>query len=642
MAENILGLELSGAVESAVAELKTEVANSNVLTVDTDEGFVIYPLNAEAVDLLADYSSELGQDVTSVRIVIVTPDGQVVQNGALNASFADTLNSTLSWFELRYTSAIHNFLVDGIADGTLVGATLELPEPEAEAETEFSDDTADETFTVASDADPDGDTFVDDDTFIDDGVGDAPDAPVEAPVLEAKTVELPASVQEAIDSADLPELPIVDPVVNARMQVEYLEARSRVDRAHQDLLTRMVDKRQSKYDAVATDTRENKLHDAEQAHNETLARIADNLTADEASLQQARDEQYQNEKDIARQAMLEAWEKQYDIDHVDAFERETDEQKANLQDEANQAEADENANYETFVAETVHALAESEADAVDYEPELQTYRQVVQAETDRLLARAHELEQGDVQAIREAQAKQAEAEARFDALQSQLDVIKSTQDETVNAQVTRKVSDITVASNTQIAELQARVKDLTDELQAERGKSLSLVRDVDSLNRQLSETQRYVTNVPTGAQASLTPSDTQEEPEVEVDELPVEPERVARRKWLPWTVTAGVAVVLAGVGGSLIGHQTSPEPTATQSSVTTQTSSKASQSDARETASSDTTPTSSSATSETVVAGTELPVTLKDGSVVNVTADTNTSGHYTDADGNKHTIYFTR
>lgn len=641
MAENILGLELSGAVESAVAELKTEVANSNVLTVDTDEGFVIYPLNAEAVDLLADYSSELGQDVTSVRIVIVTPEGQVIQNGALNASFADTLNSTLSWFELRYTSAIHNFLVDGIADGTLIGATLELPEPEpeAEAETEFADDMADEAFTVASDADPDGDTFVDDDAFIDDGVGDAPDALVEAPVLETKTVELPASVQDAIDSADLPELPIVDPVVNARMQVEYMDARSRVDHAHRDLLTRMVDKRQSKYDAVATDTRENKLHDAEQAHNETLARIADNLTADEASLQQARDEQYQNEKDIARQAMLEAWEKQYDIDHVDAFERETDEQKANLQDEANRAEADENANYETFVAETVHALAESEADAVDYEPELQTYRQVVQAETDRLLARAHELEQGDVQAIQEARAEQAEAEARFDALQSQLDVIKSTQDETVNAQVTRKVSDITVASNTQIAELQARVKDLTDELQAERGKSLSLVRDVDSLNRQLSETQRYVTNVPTGAQASLTPSDTPEEPDNE--ELPVEEERVARRKWVPWAITAGVAVAFAGAGWSL-GHQTNPEPTATQSSVTTQTSSKASQSDARETASSDTTSTSSGATSETVVAGTELPVTLKDGSVVNVTADTNTSGHYTDADGNKHTIYFTR
>lgn len=640
MAENILGLELSGAVESAVAELKTEVANSNVLTVDTDEGFVIYPLNAEAVDLLADYSSELGQDVTSVRIVIVTPEGQVIQNGALNASFADTLNSTLSWFELRYTSAIHNFLVDGIADGTLVGATLELPEPgaEVEAETEFSDDMADEAFTVASDADPDGDTFVDDDTFIDDGVGDVPDAPVEAPVLETKTVELPASVQEAIDSADLPELPIVDPVVNARMQVEYMDARSRVDRAHQDMLTRMVDKRQSKYDAVATDTRENKLHDAEQAHNETLARIADNLTADEASLQQARDEQYQNEKDIARQAMLEAWEKQYDIDHVDAFERETDEQKANLQDEANRAEADENANYETFVAETVHAVAESEADAVDYEPELQTYRQVVQAETDRLLARARELEQGDVQAIREAQAKQAEAEARFDALQSQLDVIKSTQEETVNAQVTRKVSDITVASNTQIAELQARVKDLTDELQAERGKSLSLVRDVDSLNRQLSETQRYATNVPTGAQASLTPSDTPEEPDNE--ELPVEEERVARRKWVPWAVTAGIAVAFAGAGWSL-GHQhVDQKPVATQSSTqqtaSHETSESAVQSESSEANQSET------ATSQTVVAGTELPVTLKDGSVVNVTADTNTSGHYTDSDGNKHTIYFTR
>lgn len=637
MAENILGLELSGAVESAVAELKTEVANSNVLTVDTDEGFVIYPLNAEAVDLLADYSSELGQDVTSVRIVIVTPEGQVIQNGALNASFADTLNSTLSWFELRYTSAIHNFLVDGIADGTLVGATLELPEPEAEAETEFSDDMADEALTVASDADPDGDTFVDDDTFIDDGVSDVPEEPVDAPVLETKTVELPASVQEAIDSADLPELPIVDPVVNARMQVEYMDARSRVDRAHRDLLTRMVDKRQSKYDAVATDTRENKLHDAEQAHNETLARIADNLTADEASLQQARDEQYQNEKDIARQAMLEAWEKQYDIDHVDAFERETDEQKANLQDEANRAEADENANYETFVAETVHAFAESEADAVDYEPELQTYRQVVQAETDRLLARAHELEQGDVQAIQEAQAKQAEAEARFDALQSQLDVIKSTQDETVNAQVTRKVSDITVASNTQIAELQARVKDLTDELQAERGKSLSLVRDVDSLNRQLSETQRYATNVPTGAQASLTPSDTPEEPDNE--ELPVEEERVARRKWVPWAVTAGVAVAFAGAGWSL-GHHMNQTPVATQSSsqqsVTHETSTSAVESQSSESNQSET------ATSQTVVAGTELPVTLKDGSVVNVTADTNTSGHYTDSDGNKHTIYFTR
>lgn len=640
MAENILGLELSGAVESAVAELKTEVANSNVLTVDTDEGFVIYPLNAETVDLLADYSSELGQDVTSVRIVIVTPEGQVIQNGALNASFADTLNSTLSWFELRYTSAIHNFLVDGIADGTLVGATLELPEPESEVETEteFSDDMADEAFTVASDADPDGDTFVDDDTFIDDGVGDAPDAQVEAPVLETKTVELPASVQEAIDSADLPELPIVDPVVNARMQVEYMDARSRVDRAHRDLLTRMVDKRQSKYDAVATDTRENKLHDAEQAHNETLARIADNLTADEASLQQARDEQYQNEKDIARQAMLEAWEKQYDIDHVDAFERETDEQKANLQDEANRAEADENANYETFVAETVHALAESEADAVDYEPELQTYRQVVQAETDRLLARARELEQGDVQAIREAQAKQAEAEARFDALQSQLDVIKSTQEETINAQVTRKVSDITVASNTQIAELQARVKDLTDELQAERGKSLSLVRDVDSLNRQLSETQRYATNVPTGAQASLTPSDTPEEPDNE--ELPVEEERVARRKWVPWAVTAGIAVAFSGAGWSL-GHQhVDQKPVATQSStqqtVSHETGESAVQSESSEANQSET------ATSQTVVAGTELPVTLKDGSVVNVTADTNTSGHYTDSDGNKHTIYFTR
>lgn len=633
MAENILGLELSGAVESAVAELKTEVANSNVLTVDTDEGFVVYPLNAEAVDLLADYSSELGQDVTSVRIVIVTPEGQVIQNGALNASFADTLNSTLSWFELRYTSAIHNFLVDGIADGTLVGATLELPEPEAEAEPEFSDDTAD-AFTA-----DDGDEFVDDTPadFVDDEPDDVGSNPVDetpVPVAEADPISLPASVQSAIDSAELPELPIVDPVVNARMQVEYLDARSNVTRARKDLVARMVEKRQSKYDAVADDTRENKLHDAEQAHNETLARIADNLTADEASLQQARDEQYQNEKDIARQAMLEAWEKQYDVDHMDAFEHETDEQKANLQDEASRAEADENANYDTFVAETVHTLAEAEADAVDYEPELQTYRQVVQAETDRLLARAHELEQGDVKAIREAQAKQAEAEARYDALQSQLDVIKSTQDETINAQVTRKVSDITVASNTQIAELQARLKDLNDELQAERGKSLSLVRDIDSLNRQLSESQRYASVAPTGTSASLTPSDTPDEPDNE--ELPVEEERVARRKWLPWAMTAGIAVAFAGVGWSLGHHQVDQKPVAVQSSTQHTATQATSTSESTEQSQ------SSAGTSQTVVAGTELPVTLKDGSVVTVTADTNTSGHYTDSNGNKHTIYFTR
>lgn len=627
MAENILGLELSGAVESAVAELKTEVANSNVLTVDTDEGFVLYPLNEEAVDLIADYASELGQDVTSVRIVIVTPDGQVVQNGALNASFADTLNSTLSWFELRYTTAIHNFLALGIADGTLVGATLSLPEPEPEPE--FSVDTADNDAEFVDDT---ADEFVDDepDEFVDDEPDEAP-----APVVDVEPVALPDAVQSAIDSADLPDLPVVDPVVNARMQVEYLKARSNVSQARQDLLARMVDKRQAKYDAVATDTRENKLQDAEQAHNETLARIADNLTADEASLQQARDEQYQQEKDVARQAMLEAWEKQYDLDHVEAFERETDEQKANLHEEAKRAEADETENYDTFVAETVHALAEAEADAVDYEPELEAYRQVVQTETDQLLARARELEQGDVQAIQEAQAKQAEAEAKFDALQSQLEVIKSTQDETVNAQVTRKVSDITVASNTQIAELQARLKDLTDELQAERGKSLSLVRDVDSLRRQLSETQRYQMPAPTGAQASLTPSDTPEEPDNE--ELPVEEERVARRKWVPWAITAGIAVAFAGVGWSL-GHQTvDQKPVATQSSTQQTTSHETSASDVQSQASQ-----TNADTSQTVVAGTELPVTLKDGSVVNVTADTNTSGHYTDSDGNKHTIYFTR
>lgn len=633
MAENILGLELSGAVESAVTELKTEVANSNVLTVDTDEGFVLYPLNEEAVDLVADFASELGQDVTSVRIVIVTPDGQVIQNGALNASFADTLNSTLSWFELRYTSAIHNFLVDGIADGTLVGATLSLPEPEPEPE--FSVDTADAS-TVD---DGDGDEFVDDapDEFVDDEPTDAGFDPVgepTVPVEETEPVSLPASVQSAIDSAELPELPIVDPVVNARMQVEYLNARSNVTRAHQDLIARMVDKRQSKYDAVADDTRENKLRDAEQAHNETLARIADNLTADEASLQLARDEQYQTEKDIARQAMLEAWEKQYDLDHVDAFERETDEQRANLQAEAEHAEAEENANYDTFVNETVHALAEAEADAIDYEPELNAYREVVQTETDRLLARAHELEQGDVRAIQEAQAKQAEAEAKYDALQSQLDVIKSTQDETINAQVTRKVSDITVASNTQIAELQARLKDLTDELQAERGKSLSLVRDVDSLNRQLSEVHRYANVAPTGTSASLTPSDTPEEPDDE--ELPVEEERVARRKWLPWAMTAGVAVAFAGVGWSLGHHQVDQTPVAVQSS--TQQTAKQATSTSESTDQSQ----SSADTSQTIVAGTELPVTLKDGSVVTVTADTNTSGHYTDSNGNKHTIYFTR
>lgn len=627
MAENILGLELSGAVESAVAELKTEVANSNVLTVDTDEGFVLYPLNEEAVDLIADYASELGQDVTSVRIVIVTPDGQVVQNGALNASFADTLNSTLSWFELRYTTAIHNFLTAGIADGTLVGATLSLPEPEPEPE--FSVDTADGDTEFVDDT---ADEFVDDepDGFVD----DEPDE-VHAPVVEAEPVALPDAIQSAIDSAELPDLPVVDPVVNSRMQVEYLKARSNVTQARQELLARMAEKRQAKYDAVATDTRENKLQDAEQAHNETLARIADNLTADEASLQQARDEQYQQEKDVARQAMLEAWEKQYDIDHVEAFERETNEQKANLHEEAQRAEADETANYDTFVAETVHALAEAEADAVDYEPELEAYRQVVQTETDQLLARAHELEQGDVQAIQEAQAKQAEAEAKFDALQSQLEVIKSTQDETVNAQVTRKVSDITVASNTQIAELQARLKDLTDELQAERGKSLSLVRDVDSLRRQLSETQRYQMPAPTGAPASLTPSDTPEEPDDE--ELPVEKERVARRKWAPWAITAGLAVAFTGVGWSL-GHQTvDQKPVATQSSVQ-QTTAHATSESAVQSQTSQT----NADTSQTVVAGTELPVTLKDGSVVNVTADTNTSGHYTDSDGNKHTIYFTR
>ena len=107
-------------------------------------------------------------------------------------------------------------------------------------------------------------------------------------------------------------------------------------------------------------------------------------------------------------------------------------------------------------------------------------------------------------------------------------------------------------------------------------------------------------------------------------------------------MTAGVAVAFAGVGWSLGHHQVDQTPVAVQSSTQQTAKQSTSTSESTDQSQSSEANQSETATSQTVVAGTELPVTLKDGSVVNVTADTNTSGHYTDSDGNKHTIYFTR
>ena len=635
---------MSGAVQSAVTDLKNEVAESNVDTIDTEDGIVVYPFNNEAVDIIIGLASELGQDNTTIRVVLVR-DGAVTLKDELNSLFATSIDSPEYWFELRRTKAIQSYFAGLIEDGTIAGATLEMPVSETVDTT--VDETADDFNDDTGDFEDDNDDFEED---FEDDTTDAITSENDTPVVTDEVVETTPVIDEHIADilADkvLPDLPVIDEVVNKRMQGDFVASRTVVERARQDMIANMTEKRQNAYAEAERVVRETKLDDARDAHDATISQIRDNFDADEAGLQATRQEQYADEKEQAKQAMLEAWSKQYDEDHMADFDAETQAQIDALS-EASEAEIEvETNNYTEFVDATVHALAEDEANAVTYDEQFAQFEDVVRRESDKLFARAQELEDADVQAINEARQAQAEAEAKLDALQSQLDVIKATQDDTINALVTQKVSEITVQSNSQIAEMQARNKDLVDELQTERVKTQSLVRNIDSLNMQLSRASMpvYATPQPAPSEgtASLTSSDATEEVSEPVETVP-ERHGVAR-KIIP--VAVGGLLVLLGAGsGAMLNQHNVTNNHKTVVKQTKASSDKSSVADSSATSSSTANATTSSAqeqSSSTSIVGTQLPVTLQDGSVVTVTADTETSGHYTDQSGNSHTIYFTR
>lgn len=492
MAENILGIQIASAIEDGIADLKQAVAsNPNVAYTESNdlEGIEVYPINSDLVNILADYAGDLGVDDTSVRIILVSQDGQVIINQDINSAYANTINSPASWFSLTQVSDIRDYLETGIANGTFTGAVLTLPvEPDEEqADEEASDAVADDSFaddTVDEFADDTADEFADD--TVDETAVAEPEQPINADSEQPLVDPINETVRQVVANSELPEIPVLNAEVNGRMQAEYMQAQTKVEQARQRMLQAMQDKYDEAYQSGVKVAQETKLDEAQSAHDETLSRIDDNLDADVSALQDERDQQYADEKEAFIEREIARIREQYDVDHKDEFEAQTKQQVAELTANADDLHAEENDNFDRYVAETLADYGKEVANSVDYSTELDAYRAVVDETTKVLYDRADALSDEDTADIRQAREQLAEAQRQLSEAKSTITVLQDTQDATISAEVTRQVSDAMVESNQKLAEAQNQYQEEHDALLAERRKSMALVREGDSLRTQLS------------------------------------------------------------------------------------------------------------------------------------------------------------
>lgn len=426
------------------------------------------------------------------------------------------------------------------------------------------------------------------------------------------------------------ELPNYDENTHRELQQDIVNVQNTLANSRvaiiQSIYQRLVDKKAEIEKAV-----QENLEPAKQKHENVLNVIDRNKATDVNKDNAHLDTKYNDDRDKFIQAQLPALQEEYDSKHLSAHKALLETTQSQHEKEAEKQKADENEKFSNYVKEVTNNSIEAGLQSVNISNELQGFRELIQSQLDELKTNADKFDSQVSNATSDLIKENEKLLNDLNTQKQKLEVLQSTTDERIDADVKRKVNEQMLEANLKIQQLSNQNEKLSSDLKNEKTKSDSVLKDLSTTKErfadlQLNQTEKFNQVKNNQAVPINRVPQTTDQKNVDISQLPARKESHQSNGFKAIVIGALVfiLVMLALIAGFVL-HGSSASQNSSSSPQTIQVSSD-----------------ESSSTSDTsnLKKGDTFKYRTSDGKKVTITVDGKHSGHYTDSDGKYHTVVF--
>ena len=534
-------------------------------------------------------------------------------------------------------------------------------EPTAEPVPAESDD---DGFDLDDDTDFDLDNYNDTtDTTDELPSSPAPTAPVQqGPVFQPMPDELLKVAAQMFTNIDRSELPVFDPHTQKQLQKQIIEAETTIDRDRNKAVQRIWERLQQVKPGIEKSF-DAHFKDSNDRHGEVLKQIDANEAVAIADAKKTKQENYERARDQYVADQRQALQDRYDAEHRENFNATLNADVEQIKTSNEALRHQENHKFDEFRAKELDKYRDDELRKTNIDDIVSDFNAEVNAQVDMLKDSAGQFadQVGVVAAdldnqLKSSQEETAEWKHNFKNLQS-------TYNEKLNLEVEKQVNDRTTVLSDRVnmynSELKSREQELNtvkqalegertrngelsnaakelankreemaklkQELETERAKNENIDKTLEHLQNQL-KNQSY-NAFPQQPAAPIIPAPQSSQPAPQ----PTQTEKKGHAGAIASMVMGALAIAGLSVGGTMlaVGHNGSSSDNSSSSVRTEQTS------------------TSSASSSQPSVS--DSVKTYKKGDTwtyhngsdnqnYTVTMDSDSTGHYTDKNGQQHTV----
>lgn len=543
------------------------------------------------------------------------------------------------------------------------------------AEPADSSEPADEPIAEPAHTEPDDDGFdLDDDTDLsnfdsDDDATDelpsspAPTAPVQqGPVFQPMPDELLKVAAQMFTNVDRSELPVFDPHTQKQLQKQIIEAETTIDRDRNKAVQRIWERLQQAKPGIEKSF-DAHFKDSNDRHGEVLKQIDDNEAVAIADAKKIKQENYERARDQYVADQRQALQDRYDAEHRENFNATLNADVEQIKTSNEALRHQENHKFDEFRAKELDKYLDDELRKTNIDDIVSDFNAEVNAQVDMLKDSAGQFadQVGVVAADLDKQLKSSQEETA--EWKNNFKNLQSTYNEKLNLEVEKQVGDRTTVlsdrvnmynnelksreqelntvkqalegERTRNGELSQTAKELANkreelakikqELETERAKNENIDKTLEHLQNQL-KNQSY-NAFPQQPAAPIIPAPQPSQPASQ----PAQTEKKGHAGAIASMVMGALAIAGLSVGGTMlaVGHNGSSSDNDSSSVRTEQTStSNASSSQ----------PSVSDSVKTYKKGDTWTYHNDSDNQNYTVTMDSDSTGHYTDKNGQQHTV----
>lgn len=523
---------------------------------------------------------------------------------------------------------------------------------------------ADEPIAEPAHTEPDDDGFdLDDDTTDELPSSPAPTASVQqGPVFQPMPDELLKVAAQMFTNVDRSELPVFDPHTQKQLQKQIIEAETTIDRDRNKAVQRIWERLQQAKPGIEKSF-DAHFKDSNDRHGEVLKQIDDNEAVAIADAKKTKQENYERARDQYVADQRQALQDRYDAEHRENFNATLNADVEQIKTSNEALRHQENHKFDEFRAKELDKYLDDELRKTNIDDIVSDFNAEVNAQVDMLKDSAGQFadQVGVVAADLDKQLKSSQEETA--EWKNNFKNLQSTYNEKLNLEVEKQVGDRTTVlsdrvnmynnelksreqelntvkqalegERTRNGELSQTAKELANkreelakikqELETERAKNENIDKTLEHLQNQL-KNQSY-NAFPQQPAAPIIPAPQPSQPASQ----PAQTEKKGHAGAIASMVMGALAIAGLSVGGTMlaVGHNGSSSDNDSSSVRTEQTStSNASSSQ----------PSVSDSVKTYKKGDTWTYHNDSDNQNYTVTMDSDSTGHYTDKNGQQHTV----